>query len=113
MGKTRRYKTLNHRRLKWEKPDFVVAASKMRGKFAAEQLRIASSDKDVKLGAQQTVHKHVPSIHILDFVQKQIRNISAIQLIDARQNRVEVFRLQACQTVVVKVHIRIPDASFT
>ena len=52
----------------------------------------------------------MPSINILYLIEKDVLYISTIYLIDTREYRIQVFCLQFCKTVVIKVGIAIVDA---
>ena len=52
----------------------------------------------------------MPSINILYLIEKDVLYISTIYLIDARKQRIQVFCLHFCKTVVIKVGIAIVDA---
>ena len=99
------------RERKWIKMYFVISASQMCSQFTAEQFGITTSDKYMQTCSHQAVHKQIPAVHILNLIKHKIRNIGAIKLIDARKHRVQIFYLHIGQTVVVKVHIAVSDAS--
>ena len=52
----------------------------------------------------------MPSINILYLIEKDVLYISTIYLIDTRKQRIQVFCLQFCETVVIKVGVAIVDA---
>lgn len=52
----------------------------------------------------------MPSINILYLIEKDVLYISTIYLIDTRKQRIQVFCLQFCETVIVKVGVAIVDA---
>ena len=52
----------------------------------------------------------MPSINILYLIEKDILYISTIYLINTRKQRIQVFCLQSCKTVVIKVGVAIVDA---
>lgn len=52
----------------------------------------------------------MPSINILYLIEKDVLYISTIYLIDTREYRIQVFCLQFCETVVIKVGVAIVDA---
>ena len=91
--------------------DFVVTSRQMGGQLSAEQFGIAARDKNVQVGSQQAVHKQIPSVYVLYLVKHQIGNVRAVQLIDTREHRVQVFYGHLGQTVVVKVDIAVSDAA--
>ena len=49
----------------------------------------------------------MPPINILYLIEKDILYISTIYLIDTRKQRIQVFCLQFCETVIVKVGVAI------
>ena len=87
----------------------VVAARQVGGQLTAEQLGIGSCHEDVEACAQQSVHKEVPAIDVLDFVQQNIANVLPIQLIDATEQCVQVGGREVKQTVIVQVGVGVLD----
>ena len=81
----------------------------MGGKFAAEQFCITARHEYPHLATQETVYEEMPSVHILNLVQKQIWDIGTIELVYTREDGIQVFRFHTQQAVIVKVDITIPD----
>lgn len=52
----------------------------------------------------------MPPVNILYLIEKDVLYISTIYLIDTRKQRIQVFCLQFCETVVIKVGVAIVDA---
>ena len=83
----------------------------MRRQLTAEKLCVAAGHKDFQISTQQSVHKKIPAIHILDFIKEEIRYIRAIQLVYTGKYCVQIFRLDISKAVIVKIDIGISHAT--
>ena len=84
----------------------------MGSQLATEQLGITSRDEYAEVCTKQTVDKQIPSVNILNLVEQKIGHVCTIQLIDARQHRIQIHRLHVSQAVVVKVYVPISYTMF-
>jgi hypothetical protein len=58
-----------------EKADFVVTSRQVGRKFAAEQFSVATCDENPHPASKQTIHKEMPSVNVLNFVEIKIKII--------------------------------------
>lgn len=62
----------------------------MSGKFRTQKFGVRTGDKNVQTHTQKSVDKQMPTIHILDFVKKQIFYFGAIYDVESSQHFVQV-----------------------
>ena len=82
----------------------------MRGQFAAEEFCIAACHEYPHLASKKAIYEQVPTFHVLNLVQEEIRDIRSVKLINARKDGIQVFRFYSQKTVVIEVYITVTDA---
>ena len=68
----------------------IVSASEMGCQFSTQQLGVASCYYYMQVGAEEAVYEQMPSFYILHLIEKDVVDVCAVYLVDAREDSVEV-----------------------